>query len=190
MDEAELVARMKRHDANAATEVLPELISRYEGSLTYMARGLLHDRRDVEEAVSDTFVKAFLHADSYRADGCVGAWLKMICHNTCVTRNRRKRLHLVAYDEVAAGDERFLNGGQGHEQEACEARLELERALMKLPEVQREAVVLVGMAGLTFEEAGRAAGVAATTLSYRYHAGLRRLAELMAETKPRGSDGA
>lgn len=186
MDEAQLVARMKPHDRDAQ-DALGELMELYEDSLTYMARGLLHDPRDAEEAVVDTFVKAFTHARTYRADARVCAWLKTICHNTCVTRRRRKRLHLVSYDDLAARDANYLTADRCHEQ-ACEARIDLQEGLRELREAQREAVVLIGIADLTFDEAARAVGVAASTLKSRYHAGMRRLAEMMAE--PREADGA
>jgi RNA polymerase sigma-70 factor (ECF subfamily) len=60
----------------------------------------------------------------------------------------------------------------------------VRQAVMALPREQREVVVLHVWGGLTFEEVGRATGVAANTAASRYRYGLEKLRKAMAYEQP------
>ena len=139
----------------------------------------LRRREDAEDAVQTTF----LHAVHGLRRGVVPsveiAWLLGIARNVCLSRfesaGRRGRLELVC-DPV---DLERSAAPQGRRDEL----IGLERALARLPEQQRHAVLLRDWRGLSYEEVATQLGVSlanAETLIFR---GRRALADLL-EEKP------
>lgn len=85
---------------------LSDLFIRYESRLYKIACGKLSDTHDAQDAVQETFLKAWLHMDSLRCEAYAGTWLTRILYNEChnILRVRLRRdppLTLEAADRLA-----------------------------------------------------------------------------------------
>ena len=139
-----------------------------------------------EDALQDAMIAAMRNAGSFRGDARVTTWLHRIVVNACLdTLRRRKRVTLVELPDdagpSAVADADDILGQR-------ELRLEVERALARLPADQRTAVVLVDVQGYSVAEAAAILGVPAGTVKSRSHRGRSRLAEHLAHLRNRTPD--
>jgi RNA polymerase sigma-70 factor, ECF subfamily len=114
VDDQALLSRAIEGDIDA----FAELVRRYEHRMRAVLVRLLDDRRDVEEAVQDSFVQAWRSLERFRGDSAVSTWLYRIAVNEALARLRRKRLSTMELDEVREG-----------ERLAADARLEPQQAV-------------------------------------------------------------
>lgn len=128
-----------------------------------------------DDMVQDTIVKAWTNIEKFQAGTNMRAWLFTILRNTYYS-NRRK-----AKREVPDVDGAFT--ASLSEKPAHDGRLQMKdfrNAFEKLPEEQRETLILVGANGFSYEEAADMCGVAVGTIKSRANRGRARLAELLA----------
>ncbi len=151
-------------------------------SLRAFAWSLSRNAADADDLVQETLTKAWTHRERYEAGTNLKAWLFTILRNTwysAVAKTRR---------EVADEDGRHAAVLTAEASQEWKAELtSLQAALNELPPDHREAIVMVGAAGLSYEEAAEIAGVALGTIKSRVNRARNRLAQLMSMDRP-GSD--
>ena len=132
-----------------------------------------HDRAD--DLVQETLVKAIANRDKYKMGTNLHAWLVTILRNQYYSEGRRR------WREVS--DAEGTHAARLVEQPAHSGRLELVEfmaALQVLPEEQREALILVGASGLSYEEAAEVLGTRVGTVKSRVSRARSRLEGLIA----------
>ncbi|MEL6959077.1 MAG: RNA polymerase sigma factor [Pseudomonadota bacterium] len=138
------------------------------------AMSLTRNSATADDMVQDTVVKAWTNIDKFQAGTNMRAWLFTILRNTYYS-NRRK-----AVREVADVDGVFTDSlSQKPDHDGRLQMADFEVAFAKLPDEQREALILVGASGFAYEEAADMCGVATGTIKSRVNRGRKRLAELM-----------
>ena len=143
-----------------------------------------HDR--VDDLVQEALLRAMANIESFKG-GNMAAWLFTILRNNFRNEFRRSRR------EVADANGYFVGTLTSQPDQEAHLRFdEFRAALAQLPPDQREAVVLVGGAGLSYEEAAGICHCAVGTIKSRAFRARARLAELMALDSPQdlGPDGA
>ncbi|ETW14432.1 RNA polymerase sigma factor [Roseivivax marinus] len=131
-----------------------------------------------DDMVQDSLVKAWTKIHTFEPGTNMRAWLFTILRNTYYS-NRRK-----AGREVSDADGLMTEGLS--EKPAHDGRLQLadfRRAFAQLNDEQREALVLVGASGFSYEEAAGMCGVAVGTIKSRTNRARARLAALMQMTE-------
>ena len=132
-----------------------------------LARWLLRDDQDAQDAVQDAFIRATRFASGFRG-GDRRAWLLAIVRNVCYTQLARSRT--AASNEVF-DEEQHQGASPGIDPEAAAFnrvdREVLIRALEALPVEYREAIVMREMEGLSYKEIAGAAGVPIGTVMSR-----------------------
>lgn len=155
--------------------VFQQLYQQYSGQLcAYLTRSLRGDMAEAEGIVQEAFLSAWEKRASLRDPGAFKPWLYSIALNAL--RQRKRKLRPLAVEEIktACGrpsPERCVAGDQ-----------ELKRvltALNRLPDDQREAILLVRMEQMKFREASEILGVPENTIKTRVRRGLMRLAEAL-----------
>jgi RNA polymerase sigma-70 factor, ECF subfamily len=131
------------------------------------------DRAD--DLVQETMLRALTHIDQFQPGTNLRAWLFTILRNQFNSEYRQRRWITEDADGIYVDALRTVPQ-QGSWLEFQELRL----ALTKLSPEQREAVVLVGASGMTYEEAATICGCAIGTIKSRVNRGRSRLAELLA----------
>lgn len=146
-------------------ETLRRLIGDHEPAIRRLAHSMLKDRRDVEEAILDTFFRAHQARRRFRGQASERTWLHRICFNLCVDRLRSTRSDLVALDpdlDLAAGAAE------------PELRLVLWQEINDLSDHLQWAFTLKH-AGYSVTEIAKLARVPRTTVSGYYNAACRQL---------------
>lgn len=130
------------------------------------------DRAD--DLVQETLVKAWKHQDSFQTGTNVRAWLHTILRNEFYSQIRKRRREVEDADGVYS-NKIAVSGGQEDHMDMADMRV----ALMQLPEDQREAIILVGASGFSYQEAAEICGVAVGTVKSRVSRARERLAVLL-----------
>lgn len=130
--------------------------------LRAFARGLCGRPDMADDLVQETMLKAWAAQDRFEPGTSMRAWTFVILRNIYLTDMRRNRFR-GEYDELVA--ERILVEPAG--QEAPLHLADLHNALLSLPPERREALLLVGAGGFSYEEAAEICGCAVGTIKSR-----------------------
>ena len=129
---------------------------------------------DADDLVQDTLIKALSHRDRFQAGTNLRAWLFTILRNTFYTAMVRRRR------EISDEDDRHANTlVTAPDQEWRLTLRALQAALDQLPLEHREALILVGAAGLSYKEAAEICGCPLGTIKSRVNRARERLLTLM-----------
>jgi RNA polymerase sigma-70 factor (ECF subfamily) len=131
------------------------------------------DRAD--DLVQETLVKAWGNLDSFVEGTNLPAWLFTILRNFYYSEYRKRRREVADPDGVIATKLATAPAQNGH----MDLR-DLHDALQQLPGDQREALILIGASGLSYEEAANICGCAIGTMKSRVNRARNRLAEILA----------
>lgn len=136
------------------TEVVPHLRA--------FARGLCGRPDMADDLVQETLLKAWAAQERFEPGTSMRAWTFVILRNAYLTDMRRNRFR-GEYDEGVA--ERILTAPAGQEEPIHLS--DMHRALLTLPPERREALLLVGAGGFSYEEAANICGCAVGTIKSR-----------------------
>jgi RNA polymerase sigma-70 factor (ECF subfamily) len=130
------------------------------------------DRAD--DLVQEALLRALANIHSFQPGTNMSAWLFTILRNHFRSEYRKRRR------EVEDADGHYAEGLTSHPEQQGHLELtEFRTALNKLPDEQREALILVGASGFSYEEAAEICGCAIGTVKSRVNRARTRLAELM-----------
>ncbi|MDT8990639.1 RNA polymerase sigma factor [Curvibacter sp. APW13] len=151
----------------------PQAIVEYIPALRRYARALTGDAWAADDLVQDTLERACSRWRLWLAGSDLRAWLFTVMHNLFVSAYRRRQAApaTVALDDLA--DE--LPGPHG----APDNALDLQRCLMRLPDEQREVLLLVTLEDLSYAEVARITGTPIGTVMSRLSRARERLRTLM-----------
>lgn len=127
-----------------------------------------------DDMVQDTVVKAWTNMDSFVQGSNMRAWLFTILRNTYYSNRRKARREVPDVDGVLTEGLAEKPAHDGHMQMA-----DFRRALAQLKDEQREALLLVGASGFSYEEAAEMCGVAVGTIKSRTNRARKQLAEML-----------
>jgi len=138
--EALLVGRARRGDHDAFREI----VSHHEARLRLLAFHLLRDAQLMNDAVQDTFLKAYVALPDYRGEAALGSWLHRICYRVCLDHLRRVRSR-PAEAEISSELADPLDAAT-----QLALKDEVALALAALPVEQRAVLLLVDHAGYDY----------------------------------------
>lgn len=127
-----------------------------------------------DDLVQETLVKAWSNADKFQPDSNLRAWLFTILRNTYYSLRRSRASEVADVEGMHAARLAVRAGQEGH--------LDLQdfrRVLADLPDEQREALILIGASGLSYEEAAEVCGVAVGTMKSRVNRARARMADML-----------
>ena len=94
-DEPALVAAAKSGDISA----FETLVSRYEGKIFRLTQNITQNREDAEDAMQESFLKAFEHLAEFQGNSRFYTWLVRIAVNQALMKLRKRRPGQVSLDE-------------------------------------------------------------------------------------------
>ena len=156
-----------------------EAVTARNPSLRAFAWSLSRNGADADDLVQETLTKAWTYRDRFEPGTNLRAWLFTILRNSWYS-SVAKRSREVADED---GHHAARMTAEGNQEWSVELGA-LKLALDDLPPEHREAIVMVGAAGLSYEEAAEIAGCALGTIKSRVNRARNRLAEVM--DMPRG----
>jgi RNA polymerase sigma factor (sigma-70 family) len=153
--------------------------------LRAFARGLCGRPDMADDLVQEALMKAWAAQERFEPGTSMRAWTFVILRNAYLTDMRRNRFR-GEYDEGVA--ERILTAPAGQEEPIHLS--DMHRALLTLPPERREALLLVGAGGFSYEEAAEICGCAIGTIKSRVGRARAALNEMLDEGAiPRRSTG-
>lgn len=127
------------------------LVTRYRQKLFATCYRMLGNHAEAEEAVQDSFLKLWHYAQSWNAEKAgLNTWLYTITGNTCRDVLRKRKAVLVEHDDNRESD---LPSGPQIVEQKQQADF-VKAAIDKLPERQRQALILSYYQGLSHKEIG------------------------------------
>jgi RNA polymerase sigma-70 factor (ECF subfamily) len=183
-DDLELVQRALARDG-AAFRIIMERNNR---RLYRVARSILRNDSEAEDAVQEAYVNAFAHLDSFRGDSSLSTWLSRIAMNEALGRLRRERpsveLDAIETQRTEAQIIQFPQSGASDPERTMAQReiLQLvERAADNLPEIFRIVFVTRVIEGMSVEETAELLGLQPETVKTRLHRARRLVRDQLDE---------
>lgn len=143
-------------------------------ALRAFGRSLTGNRTEADDLVQETLLKALSNIDKFDPGTNLRAWLFTILRNTYYTQMRKRRRENDGLSSLAQQESNI-----GPEQDWALTLGSLRQALERLPGDQREALILVGAAGLSYEEAAEVCNCALGTIKSRVNRARSKLLSLM-----------
>jgi len=170
-----LVDRCRAGDLTA----FEEIYRLHSGKLFSLACRMLGNATDAEDLLQEIFLSAHRKLDGFRGESALGTWLYRLATNQCLDhlRSRASRSNQVTdtiEDEPSLSDARTRGLA-----DQTVAKMDIERALAKLPEGARAAFVLHDIQGLEHREVAEALGIAEGTSKSQVHKARLRLRALL-----------
>jgi RNA polymerase sigma-70 factor, ECF subfamily len=168
-----LVRRAIDGDARA----LDALVERHQPKVERLARQILRDPDDANDAAQESLAKVCVRLKQFRGGSQFSTWLHRLVVNTCLdaVERRRGRAHEQLGDELQSDADPTRDAGN------AELRRELCHALAGVSPEQAQVVLLKDALGYSFEEIAAAAGMPVGTAKCHAHRGRARLSERLVE---------
>lgn len=151
-------------------------------ALRAFARTFYRDANDADDLVQATLVRALSAVHQFKPGTSMKSWLFTIMRNAFYTKVR-----VEAREAPAAADCASLTPAADPTQEWSARGREIAAAISRLPEQQREVIMLIGVLGISYEEAAEICGVAIGTIKSRLNRARARLLEELGEVDAEAS---
>ena len=162
------------------------LVDAYSGPLYRLALKMLGNAPDAEDALQNTFLKAFQHIDTFEGRSSLSTWLYRIASNEALMLLRKRRPE-TSFSDIPSEDDNEQNIDPVQFTDWCclpeeeflsaEARSALDRAVQHLPETLRIVFVLRDIEDLSIQETSQVLGLSETAVKTRLLRARLRLRE-------------
>jgi len=175
----QLLLRCKAGDAGA----LGEIYDLYGGSVYRLARSLLPQAADAEDAVQEVFLRLFRKVGQFEGRSRFSTWIYRMTVNTCLNRRRAaaapaQSIADLAEDALPAA----VEPGPWERAAVAEDGERLRALLHRLPQEARVVLVLRELEGLSYREIAEVLGVPEGTVMSRLARARRRFAGVLGLT--------
>jgi RNA polymerase sigma-70 factor, ECF subfamily len=174
--DSELVARCLAGDVHA----FEALYRRHAPRIYSLACRIAGSQDDGEDLLQEIFLQAFQKLGSFKGDAAPGTWLYRLALNHCLDFVRSRQAKMTKVTETLDADTSVEPAAP---RETPVARLDLERALRRLPAGSREAFVLHDVEGFDHKEVARMLGIAEGTSKSQVFKARAKLRTLLAPRK-------
>jgi RNA polymerase sigma-70 factor (ECF subfamily) len=169
-----LVQRAKDGD----TRALDVLLARHRPSVERLARRILRDAEDADDATQEALAKVCVRLPQFRGGAQFSTWLHRLAVNTCLDAVERRRARACE----PLGDDFASIDDPAQAARISELRRELCDALAGVSPQQAQVVLMKDALGYSFEEIADAAGMPLGTAKCHAHRGRARLSERLEHT--------
>lgn len=176
--ERDLVARCQRGDLGA----FEELYHAHAGRLYGVALRLLGNQADADDMLQEIFLAAHRKLSTFRGESALGTWLYRLATNLCLDHLRSRAGRSRQVTDSIEDEPGLTDASSQGLAERTVTRMDLERALARLPDGCRAAFVLHDIEGLEHREIAEVLGIAEGTSKSQVHKARLKLRALLAET--------
>ena len=152
----DLIARCQAGDV----EAFEALYRQHAARLYTLACRMAGSSEDGEDLLQEIFLQAYRKLGSFKGDSAIGTWLYRLALNHCLDYVRSRQAKMNRLTETLDADASFEPTAR---RDSPIARLDLERAIERVPEGCREAFVLHDVEGFDHKEVGKLLGIAEGT---------------------------
>jgi len=166
------------------TEIFEAIVSRYKNPLFNFVFRFLGDRDATSDVVQETFIKVYRNKDSYKTFAKFSTWIYTIAGNLAKTElQRRKRKNQISINSWGEDEETMdLPDGGPLPDRLVDSGIKnkmIQEALLKLPEVYREMIILRDIQEMSYEEIAEMMDISIGTVKSRINRGRAQLQDLL-----------
>jgi RNA polymerase sigma-70 factor, ECF subfamily len=150
----------------------------YRDRVYALCRHMAGNRDDAEDLTQESFVQAFRHIGTYRAEATFGTWLYRITANRCMTEARKRRPVFRDVDDIESSPNAApLDRADNPEQLLMRKEMmeRVEAAIQQLPESQRLLFVLATQMGMKYKDIGQIVEISEDAVKVRIHRARKRV---------------
>lgn len=179
-EERDLLSAATHGDQSAYSQ----LVRRHHKMVLSVALRIVHSREDAEEAVQDTFLKAFRYLPGYRGDSSFKTWLYRVARSTALDHLRRKRIRTISPDAPESPLMHMPDpAGNGLQTIIRDERADsIKKAMSQLSQADEVALKLFYFHEQSIEEISLTMGWTAGNTKSRLSRARQRLRAVMGET--------
>ncbi len=153
MNDKELVTKIKNGDQNA----LKQLFEQYQHLVYNICYRMTGNQEEAEDITQDVFIKIFHAIGKFRGEAKFSSWIYRIAVNTCLKRERRKKLESwISLEFLFQEKEQFQpespEESPDQQIEIAEKEQIVQKAIQSIPERQKTALILFRYENLSYEE--------------------------------------
>lgn len=177
-NESEVLALLQ--DESTQKQGFERIVARYGEQLYWQIRRMVLSHDDANDLLQNTFVKAWINIDYFRAEAKLSTWLYRIALNECLTfLNKQRAMATVSLDDPEADVIQKLEADPYFAGD--EAEQTLQKALLTLPEKQRMVFNLKYYEEMKYEEMSEIFGTSVGALKASYHHAVKKIAKFLDE---------
>lgn len=178
----DLIELCKQNDRKAQHEVY----KRYSKAMYNVCWRILNDEAEAEDALQESFIKAFKKLESFKGESTFGAWLKRITINTALNYLKAKKAEIVPLEHLSKEDHEnnaYEPVGNIFEDDDDEASKigRIKTAMENLPDGYRVVFSLYLIEGYDHAEIAGILGITESTSKSQYNRAKKKLKELLLE---------
>ena len=154
------------------------IVAQYSEQLYWQIRRMVLSHEDANDLLQNTFVKAWLNIDYFRAEAKLSTWLYRIALNECLTfLNKQRAASTVSLDAPEADTLQKLESDPYFSGD--KAQMALQKALLTLPEKQRMVFNLKYYQEMKYEQMSDIFGTSVGALKASYHHAVKKIEKIL-----------
>ncbi len=176
-DEDIEIIRLLKSDINKGFRII---VDKYSAKLYWHIRRLVILHEDADDALQNTFIKAWKNIEEFRSESSLYTWLYAIATNeSLAVLKKRKKNSAVSLDDT---DSFFANSLEGSTWfDGDEAQIKLQNAILQLPDKQRIVFNLKYFDEMTYENMSKVLKTSEGALKASYHHAVKKIEKYIEE---------
>ena len=180
IDDIELIRRFKNETSkNYAFNLL---VRKYQERIYHHIRKMVIDHDDADDLTQEVFIKAWKGLENFREEAQLFTWLYRIATNECLTflDKKKRKFFLPIHDvkkELLGKLNSFASSNKSMHLTGEEIELNLQKALLTLPDKQRLVFNMKYFDELTYEDMSEVLGTSVGALKASYHHAVKKIEE-------------
>jgi RNA polymerase sigma factor (sigma-70 family) len=165
-------------DPLSRNKAFEAILDKYQKRVYWQIRRLVIDHDDADDVLQNTFIKVWENLDKFREDARLFTWIYRIATNEALHFMAKRRT--VSIDEV---DPVLLEKLQaGSHFNGNRAEMQLQTAILQLPDKQRLVFNMKYYENLKYEEIGEITGTSVGALKASYHLAVKKIETFLTGT--------
>ncbi len=164
-DERHIIERILKGE----TRLFEYFLEKYSQQVFILVLRIIGCQEDAEELTQDTFLKAFGHLSSFKADSTFSTWIYRIAYNTAITAARKKKQDIVVVNDARIANLSDAQVDNVLDDEREEQIEKLHRAISRLPADERALITLHYEEDKTIGEAALILGLTEGNAKVKLH---------------------
>ena len=178
-DETHIIHRILKGE----TSLYEYFLDKYSQQVFILIIRIVGNQEDAEELTQDTFLKAFEHLSSFKAESSFSTWIYRIAYNTAISATRKRKQELIVMDSAMLMNISDQQIDDALNDESEERVGKLNKAIKKLDAEERALISLFYNEEKTIGEIALILGLTESNAKVKLHRIRKKLYILITEAE-------